>query len=316
MKKLLLSVLIFALGASAASAGPVLKSQIVVKTPIVTVGDMFDGADLYAEKALFRSPAPGTSGRVSLDAVRVAAAKIGLTDFRPPESGAVTVARFGRTVDETSLSGLIRDTLTKRGFLASDVSAEVSFSGPLPLMTADTDTDPVSLVTFSYLSGSGQFTARFDVSGQQAPVTVSGRVDLVVEVPYLANSLPGDAVIRPSDVEMRKVAVRTADTGSFSSLDQVIGMQLKRPARAGKMLKPGDLMEPRLVQRNQPVTIVYQSGPLTLTVKGQALGDAAEGESLQVLNLMSSKVLSAYASAPGKVVLVGSSANAPTTAIR
>ncbi len=316
MKQILLSALILAFGSVAAQAGPVLKSQVVVTTPIVTVGDMFDGADLYAEKALFRSPAPGTSGRVSLDAVRVAAAKIGLTSYRPPESGAVTVARFGRVVDEPSLADLVRDALSKRGFLADGVSAEVSFSGSLPLMTADTDTDPVSLMTLSYLSGSGQFAARFSISGQSAPVELYGRVDLVVSVPYLANSLAGDAIIGPADVEMRTVAARTADTGSFSSLDQVIGMQLKRPARAGKMLQPGDLMEPRLVKRNQPVTIVYHSGPMTLTVKGQALNDAAEGEPLQVLNLMSSKVLSAYASAPGMVELAGSSASATTAAIR
>lgn len=315
MNKLLLSALFFALTAGTAQAGPVLRSQVVVSTPVVTVGDMFDGADIYAERALFRSPAPGTSGRVSLDAVRIAAARIGLTDYLPPESGAVTVARFGRTIDEPVLADHVRDALAKRGLLADGVSAEISFAGSLPLMTADTDTDPVSLITLSYLAGSGQFAARFAISGQSAPVDVSGRVDLVVSVPHLAASLPAGAIIRPADVEMRDVAVRTADTGSFSSLDQVVGMQIKRPARAGKMLQPGDLMEPRLVKRNQPVTIVYRAGPMTLTVRGQALSDAAEGETLQVLNLMSSKVLSAFASAPGQVILA-TSVDAPAQAIR
>ena len=47
---------------------------------VVTVGDMFDDAGLLAERALFRAPAPGTTGIVSLDAIRSAALRAGLID--------------------------------------------------------------------------------------------------------------------------------------------------------------------------------------------------------------------------------------------
>ena len=315
MNKLLLAILMLALTAGGAQANPLLRSNIVVTTPVVTVGDMFEGADIYAEQPLFRSPAPGTSGRVSLDAIRVATAKIGLTDYRSPEAGAVTVARFGQQVDAPLLADLIEQSLRQRGLLRDGVDAEIGFSGQLPMMTADTNADPATLLNLNYLSGSGQFAARFRISGQANPVELTGYAQLVVSVPHLVDSLPANAIIGPNDVEMRSVAVRTADTGSFSALDQVIGMQLKRPARAGKMLQPGDIEEPSIVHRNEPVTIIYRSGPLTLTVRGQALSDAAEGETLQVLNFMSSKVLSALATAPGTVTLATSPADM-TTAIR
>ena len=307
MNKLFATTLATGLGlaliANSALAAPLLKAQIMVSSPIVTVGDMFEGADLYAEEPLFRAPAPGTAGQVTLDAVRVAAARVGLTDFDSQSSVSVTVARFGEEIGEVRLGRMIEDALQQRGILRDGVSATISFSEVLPRITADQSEEPVELVSLRYLGGSGQFSARFMVSGQSTPLDVNGRADLVVAVPHLVTSLSANDVIRPEDVEMRKVPVRTADTGSYSRLDQVIGQQIKRPARAGKMLQPGDLQSPAMIARNQAVTIVYRSGALTLTVKGQALDDAAGGETLQVLNLMSNKVLSAVATDQGLVTI-------------
>jgi flagella basal body P-ring formation protein FlgA len=56
-----------------------------------------------------------------------------------------------------------------------------------------------------------------------------------------------------------------------------------------------------MVSRNTPVTIYYRNGPLTLTVKGKALEGGARGESVQVLNLLSRKVVNAVAVAEGTV---------------
>ncbi len=74
MHKLILPAL-FSLLATALEAAPVLKAEVSINRPIVTVGDMFDDAGLLAERGLFRAPAPGTTGIVSLEAVRAAAAK-------------------------------------------------------------------------------------------------------------------------------------------------------------------------------------------------------------------------------------------------
>src|SRR5690606_24229676 len=77
----LIAALVIALTTGVADAAPVLKADITVVAEIVTSGDMFDDAGALAERALFRSPQPGTTGIVSLDAVRNAAALVGLTDF-------------------------------------------------------------------------------------------------------------------------------------------------------------------------------------------------------------------------------------------
>ena len=73
MKAIILPALLFTLSASTALAAPVLKGEVSVNHPVITVGDMFDDAGSLAEKALFRAPAPGTTGTVSLEAVHTAA---------------------------------------------------------------------------------------------------------------------------------------------------------------------------------------------------------------------------------------------------
>ena len=58
---------------------------------------------------------------------------------------------------------------------------------------------------------------------------------------------------------------------------------------------------PLLISKNDPVTIYFRKGPMTLTVKGQAVTGAASGGLVQVLNLMSKRVISATAISAGAV---------------
>ena len=47
-----------------ALAAPVLRAEVSVTAPIVTVGDMFADAGAMADTPLFRAPKPGTTGMV------------------------------------------------------------------------------------------------------------------------------------------------------------------------------------------------------------------------------------------------------------
>jgi flagella basal body P-ring formation protein FlgA len=67
------------------------------------------------------------------------------------------------------------------------------------------------------------------------------------------------------------------------------------------MLKASDVTEPEVVQRNSLVTVYLRSGPMTLTVKGQALNNASIGQPVQVLNPVSKKILHGVAMPNGGV---------------
>jgi flagella basal body P-ring formation protein FlgA len=289
--------------ATPAFATPRLRSDVTVTSPIVTVGDMFENADMLAERPLFQSPNPGTSGRVSLAAVTQAAAKIGLDSFENIGVLAVEVRRQGTLIDEQLITDAIVENLERRGVVTQGISTEISFFTALPLRYADQTAEPLELVNLQYGTNDNQFKAFFNVAGATAPLTLSGRLNLFVQMPHLVSSQAAGEVIEASDVEMRDVQLRFAQASGMPELDQVIGKQLIRPARGGMMLRPSDLTEPQLIARNDAVTIFLRKGPLTLTVKGQALNDASYGQTVSVLNSLSNKVINGYAIEAGTVLI-------------
>ena len=172
----------------------------------------------------------------------------------------------------------------------------------MPLTAAaEAVADPVRLGTLRYLPATGAFAARFVIAGIDQPVDVTGRIDLMVEAPQLVAGKRAGEMIGPADIEMKPVPLRSAEAGGDAEPAQLVGKALVRQTRAGVPLRPSDVAEPDLVARNAPVTIVFRNGPLTLTVKGQALGGASRGQPVQVLNLMSRKVLTAVVTGAGTV---------------
>ena len=293
-----------ALIAFPAAAAPALRAEITIASAIVTVGDMFDNSGLKAEMALFRAPAPGTAGAVSIAAIRAAAARVGITEFDQMGISRVRVERTGIRVEEDTLKALIIDDLAARGILSGDVYAIPRLSEAFDPIYAEASGTPVQLDELRYTPGSESFSARFRIAGEISPREVRGRLDLMIEVPHLTNSLRAGEIVRSNDVEMRPVALRFAESSGFSTIDQIVGMQLRRSNRAGMMLRQTDITKPELVKRSEMVTIVYRSGPLSLSVSGQALNAAAQGEMVSVLNTSSKKVIHGIAIANGTVEMV------------
>ncbi|MGC4077422.1 MAG: flagellar basal body P-ring formation chaperone FlgA [Rubrivivax sp.] len=308
MNKLILPALAALLLCTAAQAAPVLKSQVSINHPVITVGDMFDDAGLLAERALFRAPEPGTTGIVSLDAVRAAATRAGLTDYVAEGVLSVRVERQVTLIGADTLQKLIRDDLARRGLVAADVEVDTRFDTPDISFRAENVPSPISLTSLDYQAGAAMFSARFEIAGIALPVDVSGRIDLMVEVPHLISSLKAGDTITAADLDMQKVPVGYADQSGVIGFDELIGKQMRRASRAGVMLKASDVTEPLAVKRNTQVTVRLYSGPLTLTMIGQSLGDATAGQTVQVMNSVSRKILTGVAAADGTVQVVTASA--------
>ena len=114
-------------------------------------------------------------------------------------------------------------------------------------------------------------------------------------------TLPRDTIIGPNDITMRKMDLGQLRNGYFKSVDEVIGMQLKRPLQGGQSLSPANLKPRRMVQRGDIITILAEVQGLTVRVKGHALTDGYRGESIRVENQRSKRILQAEVVAPGIV---------------
>lgn len=301
----LIAVSVLSLIAATAEASPALRGDITVTARVVTVADMFDDAGPLAETAIFSAPAPGTTGAVDLATIRAAAARIGIASFEANGFSVVNVTRAGMTIDEAQLKDLVLADLSARGLLGPGVNTNLQFSRFIDPIQVSTNGVAVRLDSLRYTAGSRDFSARFVLADNSRVLDLTGTIDMTVEMPHLAANLPAGTILLPEHLVMRPVPAGQANAYAYAPVEQLVGMALNRQSREGMLLRLSDVSPPVAVAKNDLVTILYRRGPMTLTVKGQAITSASRGSSLQVLNLMSKRVISATAVAPGTVEVTG-----------
>ena len=286
---------------TSAFAAPTLKGDITVTDGVVTVGDMFDEPGASAEDALFRAPKPGTTGNVTMSDITAAAARIGIETFETRGLDTIRVSRAATVVDQNMLDDLITADLRTRGILTDGMSANTLFSTAFTALNAEAVDHPASITSLRYLPGTGGFTARFAIAGLDQPLDLTGSIELMIDAPHLAGNYSAGTILSADNIVMRPVPLRFVESTGVPRLEDIVGKALSRQSREGMMIKPADVATPMTVAKNDPVTIYFRSGPMTLTVKGQAITGATLGAPLQVLNLMSRRVISATAIAAGAV---------------
>lgn len=304
MKHLLAALAVSLLLGTTTLAAPALRSDITVTASIVTIGDMFADAGELSGTPIFRAPAPGTTGLVAVADVQRAARMAGLTDYDTAGLLQVRVARAASLVDAAALDTLIDADLAKRGILSEGITTDIRYDVADLSLNAELSDTPASLVSLRYMPGNGAFTARFAIAGFDQPVELTGRIEMMTKAPRLIATKPSGAILRPEDFEIAAVPLSTAEAGGYAELDQLVGKELRRQSRAGIILAPSDVDEPTVVTRNSVVTAYVRSGPMTLTVKGTALDSVSAGEPVDMLNLVTRKVLHGVARPDGSIEIV------------
>ncbi|MFC4258955.1 flagellar basal body P-ring formation chaperone FlgA [Marinobacter lacisalsi] len=131
---------------------------------------------------------------------------------------------------------------------------------------------------------------------------------------YLSVSLDiyGDALVaaRPlnrgdrisqSMVTTERIVVNAIRQGTITRPENLIGLELKRPVRAGTPFTPHLVTSPDAVSRGDHVMITARSKAFAVRTRGKALGNARVGEQVRVENLSSARTVRARVVAPGQV---------------
>ncbi len=183
-----------------------------------------------------------------------------------------------------------------------DIQVDLPGFNP-PIVPAEAT--PVSTVSqLDYDSTTGRFTAALTVTGERMnpiDIRVSGHADEVVDAPVALTRLLPDTVLRPDDVRIARVRAALLQNEVARSIDQIVGMELRRPVAAGQPLRLADLTRPPLVQRGATVQIELSSTGLSVIGQAVALDTGAEGDKVRVQNLTSHAYLFAEVIGPGRV---------------
>lgn len=122
-----------------------------------------------------------------------------------------------------------------------------------------------------------------------------------VEVLTWTRSLAAGDLIEAEDLAWTPMAV--APAGAARDADALIGKIAKRPLRSGSAAATRDVGAARVIEKDDMLTVVFQSGGVTLTLQAKAMGPAAVGEPVTVTNIASKKVFQAIAAGPGRAIV-------------
>jgi flagella basal body P-ring formation protein FlgA len=290
-----------------------LKRSVVVSTDLVLLGDLFDGAGPLASKPVFRSPELGVSGALPVADALAAASAAGLALDTPPDFTSISVVRRSVDVTADTMRALVAKAAATRLGVASD-DVMVTFETDPTTVAADAAArEPVSVDTLNMQTGSGRFDAAIaiDVGSRSRTIMVRGRAAETVAVPVLRRAFARQDIIRADDVVMSRVERRFLAPGAALDASDLIGKAVKRPIRAGDVIAAADVEPPRMVVRGDSVTLMFNKPGLTLSARGKAMSDGAEGSVVSVLNEQSRRVIQGVVTGPG-LVAVGSATAAPT----
>ncbi len=294
----LLAMVIAALIANRPAAAASLRDDVTVAADVVTLGDLFEGAGALADRPVFRSPDPGVEGALpARDAI--AAARAAGLDPDPTPYETIRVVRRSVSVNADALASLVADAVAAAaGVNAADVTVDFDLAPAAFAAVAQ----PV-LESFGRQESTGRFRARVlvDLGDREEALDLAGAARPTVAVAVPARPIARGETIGESDLVYERRPARGLPAGALTRPEEIAGLAARRPIRAGEVLAAGLLEEPRIVRRGNLVTLVYESPGLALTARGKALADAAEGETVAILNEQSRRTVEGIAIGPDRV---------------
>lgn len=127
-------------------------------------------------------------------------------------------------------------------------------------------------------------------------VWLRAQVDVLVPVFRASERIEaGQALDHRADEEFETYGRLPRD--AVTDLSQLQGRTARRALRPGELLTLGHFEAPRLVERNDLVTLIVRRGAATVSVRGQALQAARLGDSVRVKNLSSDQIVVGVATA-------------------
>jgi flagella basal body P-ring formation protein FlgA len=274
---------------------------------VVRIGDVIDNAGSAAQIAIYRAPDLGTTGSLPTAQVLAALQAHQVIGVDTKDIKAITVTRLSRTLERRDVELQVAHALEHRGGLGDaanlslafdrdvgDLQLEVTFTGTLQPTSAKVD------------PRSGRFDVSFEVGDDAgtAPTKLrfTGTAIETVAAAIVTRDVERNEVLKSSDIVVER-RPKAAVGNDAAIRDRAVGMQMRKQVRAGQPLRVADLAKPDLVQRDQDVTLIFESAGLYLTIRGKALEGGTEGDVVNVLNLQSKRTVSGVVIGRGQVAV-------------
>jgi flagella basal body P-ring formation protein FlgA len=218
----------------------------------------------------------------------------------------VTVTRLARTLEAKAIEAAVAQAIEHRGGLGDAANINLTFDRDVADVRLDASNTGQLLATSArYEPRNGRFDVTLQIAndnGNPAQLRFTGNAIETVEVAVLTRNVERTDILKSADVVVERRP--RAEVGSDAAArEQALGMQMRRPIHAGQPLRLADLVKPDLVQRDQAVTVIFQTAGLYLTTRGKALDNGTEGDVVSVLNIQSKRTVTGTVTGRGQVTI-------------
>jgi flagellar basal body P-ring formation protein FlgA len=313
IRSLLLATALLAATSAAASAqvrddviaAPVLRANVTVSGDLVRIGDVIDNAGTSAQIAIYRAPDLGTTGSLPTAQVISVLRAHQVIGVDTRDISAISVTRLARTLEGKDIELQVARALEHKNGLGDAANLSLSFDRDVQDLKLEmSNSGAMQLASSRFEPRNNRFDITLEIASDSgsAPTRLrfTGTAVETVEAAVLARGVERNEVIKSSDVVIER-RPKAEVGGDVASRDRAVGMQARKQLRAGQALKTADLAKPDLVQRDQSVTLIYESTGLYLTIRGKALEGGTEGDVVNVLNLQSKRTVSGVVVGRGQV---------------
>jgi flagellar basal body P-ring formation protein FlgA len=285
---------------------PVLHATVTVASDVVRVGDLIENAGPAARIAVYRAPDLGTTGTIPTTQVLSALRAQQVIGVNTKDIKEVTVTRLARNIATKDIQAAVAKALEHRSGFGDADGLALSFDRDLQdLHLEASNTGGMEPTSVHVDQRSGRFDVTLEIANDTNMPTqlrYTGTAIETVMAAVLTRDVERTEVLKASDIVVERRP--RAEVGSDAAVrDQAVGMQMRHPMRAGRPLRVADLVRPDLVQRDQTVTVIYQTAGIYLTTRGKALDSGTEGDVVSVVNAQSKRTVTGVVSGRGQVTI-------------
>jgi len=292
--------------AGAQNAAPALRANVTVMGDIVRIGDLIEHAGAVAEVPIFRAPDLGTRGAVPTERVVEAIRPHQLIGIDTRGISEVVVTRASRTISAQEISARIAKALESQYGLGEARNIAVEFDRDAHTLNVEPNiTGDLQIVSLSYNRRTSRFDATIDLPSSTAlhwqTTHYAGTAIETVDAVAVDHPVDHGEILKAAD--LTTVRRPKAEGAVITDPWAAAGLAARHQLRPGQPLHDGDLMKPALVQRNDVVTIFYEAPGISLTLRGQAQDGGALGDTINVMNVQSKRLVQSVVTGPGRVTV-------------
>lgn len=117
---------------------------------------------------------------------------------------------------------------------------------------------------------------------------------LALATPALSETLVATRVVRPNTVisESDFAVADQGVSGALTKTARIVGLEARITLYPGRPIMPEHVGPPAIVERNQPIKLIFRQGLLTISTDARALSRGGIGDVIRAMNLASRTTVS------------------------